>query len=262
MNKYLPTISVFGTASEMIYKPIFDELNAVLVCLDSVCKESSPLQRQLSLRFISACKILSCELVAAACNGYERRVGFSVSSTGQMISQVDGPAAKPSFGELMCSEVCDELEYICQRFQHGLTEGVVDVIAAIRAEHKEGPAHSKILDALHSSVIHLVCQVGADFEMQIQEVRALQHVVHLEIEEAKVGCEATYKVSADDFMKTTKPFQRRLTLRERIEPYLAQLTKLRDFGYTYKQCTEYLRENGLEIRSASVRDALREVHGK
>ena len=71
--------------------------------------------------------------------------------------------------------------------------------------------------------------------------------------------EATPRVTVEEFMQSAKPPVRPPTLRERLGPYIPQLTQLRDQGYTYAQCAQFLHENGIKTYPAAISSVLWEV---
>jgi hypothetical protein len=257
--RYLPRIGIPGNASSTICIPVFAELDKTLALLDSVRKDLNPVQRQLVHRFIASCKVFGREIIAADSDPNAPRAAFGFSAADKPISLVDTPAAGRAMIEDICSSTCVDLENIGGSLQDGLINGVADIIASIRAEQEEGAPHCEALDAIISSVRYLAHQIAVLFEVKISVLRGLQLIHQAESENINVRDKDTCRVSADEFMKAIKPPVRRVTFRERIEPYIPHLTQLRDSGYSYAQCAQFLRENGIDAKPATISNTLHDA---
>lgn len=257
--RHLPRIGIPGNASSTICIPVFKELDTALARLDSVRKDLNPVQRQLIHRFIAKCKVFGREIIAVDDDPNALRAAFGLSAADKPISVVNTPAAGRAMIEDVCSSTCIDLENIGASLQRGLVDSVADIIASIRAEQEEGAPHCEALDAIISSVRYLAHQAAVLFEVQISVLRRLQLIHQAESEEVNVMGNDTCRVTADEFMKAIKPPVRRVTFRERIEPYIPHLTQLRDSGYSYAQCAQFLRENGIDAKPGTINNILHDA---
>jgi hypothetical protein len=136
------------------------------------------------------------------------------------------------------------------------------VIADIRAQQEDGLPHCDGLETIASSVRYMAQQVAVLFEVQIYMVRRLQLVNQAENDDASEKNKTTYRVTAEEFMRNVKPPVRRPTSRDLLEPYIPQLMHLRDSGYTYEQCANFLSENGVDIKISSISPILLDARAR
>lgn len=224
-NTYLPWISAPGNASATICIPVFKELDTALVLLNRVSKDLNPIQRQLVGRFIADCKVFGREILALDSDPNALRAAFGFAAADKPISRMETTEAGRAMIDDICSSTCVDLENIGASLQSGLIDGVADIIASIRAEQEEGAPHCEALDAITSSVRYLAHQVAVLFEVQINVLRGHQLVHQAHTEEVNARVQATCRLTADEFMKTIKPPVRRVTFRERIQPYILILPR-------------------------------------
>jgi hypothetical protein len=259
LNTYLPRKNVPGNASAENCVALFKELDDILVRLNVVGKDLNPLQRHLVNRFTTACTVFSRELLAADDDANVKHAAFNLSVDDKFSFRVSTPEAGRAMIDNICKSTCTDLEAIGETVQKELIGGVADVIAAIRAEQEDGLPHCDGLETIASSVRYLAQQVEVLFEVQIYMVRRLQLVNQAENDEASEKNKTTCQVTAEEFMKSVKPPVRRPRLRDILEPYIPQLMHLRDSGYTYEQCAQFLYDNGVSIKMASISTILREA---
>lgn len=258
-GKFLPSIDNPRKATTAMCATVFDELDSALSLLDSVRENFNPLQRQLVGRFIAICKVFGHDMLAADGNPDALRVIFGLSTTEkqgeQAVTHPDGRALIDD----VCTGACADLDRISSSVQRGLLEGVVDVIASIRAEQEDGSPDQDTLDVMASSVRNLAHQVAALFDAQSYALRRHQIVHQADLAASNAQSETAPKVTVEEFMQSVKPPVRRPTLRERLEPYILQLTQLRESGYSYAQCVEFLRENGISTYPGAISNVLWEA---
>ncbi|MEB0122235.1 hypothetical protein QN391_16240 [Pseudomonas sp. CCI1.2] len=160
--------------------------------------------------------------------------------------------------EKLCTEVCGDLDKIGLNLQDELLTGIAEVVDGIRASYDLGAVESDVLDSMASTVRHLAQQVTALFEAQPYVLRRHQFVYQADIEEEE-DQENALRVTVEEFMQNVKPPERRPTLRDRLQPYIPELKRLRQEGYTYAQCVHFLGENGINTYVGAISSVLSEV---
>jgi len=258
-GKFLPLVDNPTKVSTAMCATVFEELDSALVLMHSVRGEFNPLQRQLIGRFIAACKVFGRDMLTADGNHDALREMFGFSATCQPSNVPDPLATGQALIDEVCTGVCADLERIGTAVQGELLEGVIDVMADVRSAQEPESPESEALDAMASSVRHLAHQVAALFETQPYALRRHQLAYQADIEATDGDPEATPRVTVEEFMQSAKPPVRPPTLRERLGPYIPQLTQLRDQGYTYAQCAQFLHENGIKTYPAAISSVLWEV---
>jgi hypothetical protein len=261
MWKFFPAIDNPTKASTAMCATVFDELDAALDLLNSARGDFNPLQRQLVGRFIAVCKVFGRDMLAADGNPDALRAVFGLSA-GTPGDQADKPAGGRTLIDDVCTGACGDLERIGATVQGELLEGVADVMASIRASQEPGAPEGDALDAMASSVRELAHQVAALFEAQPYALRRHQLVYQADIEAAESDPAHQRGITVDEFLASIKPPIRRPTLRDRLGPYIPQLMKLRAHGYTYAQCAQFLRENGISTYPAAISSVLCEARSR
>lgn len=262
-SRFLPAIDNPTKASTAMCATVFDELDAALGLLNSARGDFNPLQRQLVGRFMATCKVFGRDMQAADGDPDALRAVFGLSAEGKRGSdQAATPPAERTLIDDVCIGACSDLERIGATVQDGLLEGVADVIASIRADQETEAPYGGALDAMAASVRELAHQVAALFEAQAYALRRHQLVYQAEIEAAEADPVPRRVVTVEEFQASIKPPIRRPTLRDRLGAYLPQLFELRAQGYTYAQCAQFLRENGISTYPAAISSALYEARAR
>lgn len=262
MSRFFPSITNPTKASTAMCATVFDELDAALGLLNAARGDFNPLQRQLVGRFITACKVFGRDMLAADGNPDALRAVFGLSVAGKPGDQAETPAASRTLIDDVCTGACGDLERIGATVQGELLEGVADVMASIRASQEPGASEADALDAMASSVRELAHQVAALFEAQPYALRRHQLVYQADIEAAEADPMPQPGITVEAFLASIKPPVRRPTLRDRLGPYIPQLVKLRAHGYTYAQCAQFLRENGISTYPAAISSVLCEARSR
>lgn len=260
LNRYLPWKNVPCNASAENCIALFKELDDILVRLNVTGKDLNPLQRHLVNRFTTACKVFSRELLAGDDDANVKHAAFNLSIDDKFPFRVSTPEAGRAMIDDICRTTYTDLEALGESVQEVLIGDVADVIAAIRAEQEDGLPQCDGLETIASSVRYMAQQVAVLFELQIDMVRRLQLINQAENDDASDDKNKTIcRVTAEEFMRSVKPPVRRPRLRDILEPYIPQLMHLRDSGYTYEQCAQFLYDNGVSIKMASISTILREA---
>lgn len=258
MSKFFPSIDNPTKASTAMCATVFEELESALNLLAAVRTEFNPLQRQLAGRFIVACKVFGLEMLAADGRPDALRQAFGMSIDDPKADKASPLSSGRTLIDDVCTGVCADIERIGSSVQGELLTGVADVIAGIRTGQDPDLPERDSLDAMASSVRHLAHQVAALFEAQPYALRRHQLVYQAGLEADDAQADGPH-MTAEAFMQSVRPPQRPPTLRDRLEPYIPQLKRLRQEGYTYAQCAQYLRENGISTYAAAISNALAEA---
>jgi len=259
MNNIFPAIANPTKMSTAMCATVFEELEDALDLLNVARNEFNPLQRQLAGRFIALCKVFGRDLLAADGNPDALRAMFGLPITGRPASQADVQIAGAALIDEVCTGLCRDLEKIEASVQGELLEGLADVVADIRAGRESESPEGEVLDAMASSVRDLAHQVAALFAAQQFALRRHQLVYQDNVESPGQNAESAPRLTVDEFMQRVKPPVRRATVRERLEPFIPQLVRLRQQGYSYAQCTQFLRENGVDTYPAAISSVLATV---
>ena len=257
MGKFFPEITFPTKLSTGMCATVFEELEAAVSLLDITRKEFNPIQRQLIGRFIIACKIFGHEMLVGDGDAEALRITLGLSLTDNSTEKTKPETPGMSFVENICTEVCGDLDRIGLTVQSELLTGVADVVESVRASYDLGSAERDALDAIASTVRHLNQQVSALFEAQPYILRRHQAVYKVDIdnEDENEGLD-TNRITVEEFMQNVKPPERRPTLRDRIQPYIPELKRLRQEGYTYAQCVNFLEENGIKTYGSAISSVL------
>lgn len=259
-GRFFPEIGSPAKASTAMCATVFDELDAAVSLLDSARSDFNPLQRQLVGRFVATCKVFGRDMLAADGDPDALLSMFGLSGQARPTEPAPAPAAGHTLIDDVCSGACSDLERIGSTVQGELLEGVADVIASIRASQEPGAPAADTLDAMAASVRELAHQVAALFDAQPFSLRRHQLVYRAETEAAGADSAPRCAVSVEEFRASNKPPIRPPTLRDRLAVYLPQLIELRAHGYTYAQCAQFLRENGVNAYPAAISSALAEAN--
>jgi hypothetical protein len=251
VSKFFPSINNPTKASTAMCATVFEELDSALNLLTAVRTELNPLQRQLAGRFIVACKVFGLEMLAADGRPDALRQAFGMSIDDPKADKASPLSSGRTLIDDVCTGVCADIERIGSSVQGELLTGVADVIAGIRTGQDPDLPERDSLDAMASSVRHLAHQVAA-----LLRRHQLVYQAGLEADDAQADGP---HMTAEAFMQSVKPPQRTPTLRDRLEPYIPQPKRLRQEGYTYAQCAQYLRENGISTYAAAISNALAEA---
>jgi hypothetical protein len=138
--------------------------------------------------------------------------------------------------------------------------GVADVVASIRASYDLEDGERDVLDSVASAVRHLAQQVTALFDVQpyIFQQHYSIYQANIESENDSKG-EETLRITAEQFMQNVKPPERKATLRDRLQPFIPELTRLRQEGYTYAQCAQFLEENGIKTYIGAISGVMNDL---
>lgn len=260
-SKFLPSVDHPTKVSTAMCATIFEELDSALALMHSVRGELNPLQRQLIGRFIAACKVFGRDMLAADGNHDALHEMFGFPAACQSGNLADTQATGYTLIDDVCAGVCADLERVGTDVQGELLEGVVDVMSNIRVSQGAESPESEALDAMATSVRHLAHQVAALFEAQPYALRRHQFAYQASLETTD-GDPDAISVSVEKFMQSVKPPVKGPTLYERLRPYVPQLLQLREQGYTYAQCAQFLRENGINTYPGAVSNVLFEARSK
>lgn len=239
----------------------FDEMDVALKLLNSSRADFNPLQRQLIGRFIATCKVFGRNMLAAGGNPDALRAVFGLPVSDEPGNQVGTQATGHAVIDQICTEVCQELELINSVVQIDLLEGHADTIADIQATQNLTTLECETLDAMALSLRGLAHNIAALFQAQPYALRRFQLAYHAEIEAVDRDAAATPLLTIEEFMQAVKPPVRPPSLHERLEPFLPQLERLREQGYSYAQCAHFLRENGVSTSPAALSNVLRVAIG-
>lgn len=258
-GRFLPAISSPAKASTAMCATVFDELDAAVSLLNSARSDFNPLQRQLVGRFVATCKTFGRDMLAADGDVDALLLMFGLSAPARHTDEGPAPAAGHALIDDVCTGACSDLARIGATVQGELLEGVADVMASIRASVEPETAEADTLAAMASSVRELAHQVAALFDAQPLSLRRHQLCYRAEIEAASADAAPRCAVTLEEFRASNKPPIRPPTLRERLTAYLPQLIELRAHGYTYAQCAQFLRENGINAYPAAISSVLAEA---
>lgn len=239
---------------------VFEELDAAVNLLDITRKEFNPIQRQLIGRFIIACKIFGHEMLVADGNTDALRITLGLSLTDRNTEKTQQDTSGMELINSVCTEICSDLDRIGLTLQSELLTGVADVVESIRVSYDLGAAEKDALDAVASAVRHLALQVTALFEAQPYVLRRHQAIYQADVdnEDEDVNVE-NLRITAEEFMQNVKPPERKPTLRDRLQPYIPELKRLRQEGYTYAQCVHFLGENGIKTYVGAVSGVMNDL---
>lgn len=249
-GKYLPLFSDPCNAASTICVTALKELDTALTHLDSARGAFNPLQRQLIDRLTNTCEVFGREMLSANSERMMLRLSENKSP-----AHVDIRGGRPLIDDI-CSDAFNILEDATLTVRGAIIGGFVDVITSARTQIES--AEWEAVDAILSSMSHLVHQVAVLFEVQACVLRRHQLFYKTDVKVVSDGAETACQLSVEEFMQTVKPRVRRPTRRERLSPYIAQLMKLRESGYSYAQCAQFLHENGIKIKPVEIGSALRE----
>lgn len=253
MGKFFPEIKFPTKASTGMCATVFEELDAAVSLLDITRKEFNPIQRQLIGRFIIACKIFGHEMLVADGDSDALRTALGLSLTDGKVEKSQPETSAMELINSVCMEVCSDLDRIGQTLQSELLTGVADVVESIRASYDLEAGERDALDSVASTVRHLARQMTALFEVQPYILRRHYAIYQANIDsEDEDKKEETLRITAEEFMQNVKPPERKPTLRDRLQPYIPELKRLRQEGYTYAQCAHFLDENGIKTYVGAI----------
>lgn len=253
VGKFFPEIKFPTKASTGMCATVFEELDAAVSLLDITRKEFNPTQRQLIGRFLIACKMFGHEMLVADGDSEALRVALGLSLSDSKTEKSPSDISGTELINSVCMEVCSDLDKIGQTLQSELLTGVADVVASIRASYDLEDGERDALDSVASAVRHLAQQVTALFDVQPYIFQQHFSIYQANIESENDGKgEETLRITAEQFMQNVKPPERKATLRDRLQPFIPELTRLRQEGYTYAQCAQFLEENGIKTYIGAI----------
>lgn len=251
-KKFLPLPNHPTSATATKYVSALEKLDDILSDLDTDRADITPLQRQLVDRFIDKCRFFCRDMLAtdASTNAGCRVSGLPV--TDKPAVQAYMPITGNALIIDVCLSNCDELEQISLSVQRSLREGLADVMASISAEMKQDSLGREALDAMTMQLRYLIDQIEALFDSEIGRTRQRQLIAQAEIRATNDRAEGNRGVTVSEFMQSVKPRVKSQTLRERLEPFILQLNQLREAGYSYVLCAQFLRQNGINTSPAAI----------
>lgn len=181
---------------------------------------------------------------------------MSFDSTGEIGHMDSGIQLTGLVLDDIRTSICKDLAAIGATVQGELGEGIADVLASIHAQQRaDGPGRGE-LDAMTSSIRCLAHQVAAVFDVQIHMLGRRQFLQLADVGGGNNAGNAVCQMTVEEFMQSFKPPVRRPSLEERLKPYVPQLAKLRDSGYSYALCARFLRENGITAAPGKISQIL------
>ncbi|MGG5283848.1 hypothetical protein ACQZ2G_07575 [Pseudomonas viridiflava] len=258
MTNFFPEIASPTKSSTGMCAVVFEELDAAVSLLRDVRGEFNPFQQMVVGRFLMACKVFGQEMLLA-----ESSPDALSASLGLPLHKknVDNPQPQLQEQDLissMCTEVCGDLERIGRTVQSELLTGITEVIESISTSHDFETLEIDTLHSMSSSIRNLAAQIASLFEMQPYVLQRQYLAYQSMISDNDTANDSPLRVTAEEFMLKVKPPERKPTLRDRMQPFIPELKRLRQDGYTYAQCAQFLEQNGLKTYIGSISSIMNE----
>lgn len=260
MGKFFPEINFPTKISTAMCATVFEELESAVELLDITRKEFNPTQQQLIGRFLIACRIFGQEMLVSDGNMDALRATLGLSPVNTKSERSQSEISGVEMITNVCTDICGDLDRIGSTIQGELLTGVADVVDSIKDDYNLNTSERDSLEAVASTVRHLAQQVSALFEAQPYVLRKHQ-AIFLE-DKANENYDQSLelpRVTAEAYMQSVKPPERKPTFRDRLQPYIPELKRLRQEGYTYAQCVDFLKENGINTYVGAVSTAMNEL---
>lgn len=231
---------------------VFEELNAALNLLETVRNEFNPIQRMLVGRFLTGCKVFGHEMLLADGNSDELITALGLFAPKNTVEKNQLLKPEGNLISTLCTEICSDLDRIGQTIQSELLTGIIETIESIIASHDLDNYETDTLYSIVSSVRHLAEQVASLFEVQPYSLQRQYAAYQSNVNKVDDSDDETRRVTAEEFMQTVKPPERKATLRDRLQPFIPELKRLRQDGYTYAQCAQFLEQNDIKTYAGAI----------
>ncbi|MFK5668000.1 hypothetical protein ACI2OW_19100 [Pseudomonas shirazica] len=156
-------------------------------------------------------------------------------------------------------EICNDLDKISQTVQSELLSGITEVVESIEASYDLGVGETDTLASFASSIRLLAQQITSLFEIQPYLLQRQYAAYESNVGQIDETADDTLRTTVDDFMKAVKPPEPKPTLRDRLLPYIPELKRLREAGYTYAQFAQSLEKNGIKTYVGAISGIMNEL---
>lgn len=260
MANFFPSIKFPQKCTTGMCAVVFEELDAAANLLETVRSEFNPIQQNLIGRFLVTCRIFGHDMMLADGSSDALKATLGVPLDKSDIETDEKlKTTEQDLINSVCAEICSDLDRVGQTVQSELLTGITEVIESIGTSYDLGVIETDTLNSIASSIRHLAAQVASLFEAQPYLLQRQYAVYQSSTNKAAIESDEAPRITAEEFMRNIKPPERKPTLRDRLLPFISDLKKLRQDGYTYAQCAQFLEQNGIKTYSGAISSIMNDL---